>query len=476
MSNDFKRRTAVALGDDALRTTITRSTGILRQAQAAAVTKNTAGFAARQDHAHMLRRRALAHLPALLTRLDEQARANGIQVFWAEDAAAATRYITTLAEARRVRQVARSQAAILNEIGLDAHLNEAGVAVIPTNLGDYILTLAHDTPSHTVYPAFHRRKEEVAQLFEQKLDVPQTLDIQTLTGMARFKLRRPILEATLSVSGVALAVAENSLLAITDDSGEQRLAAAVAPIHVVVMGIEQVTAEQDDLLTLLPLLAAARQGRDLSSYTMLLNGLMSDAEAADGPSELHLVLLDNGRSDLLRWGYSEALLCIQCGACQNVCPVYREIGGHAYSPQRSGPIGAVLLPLLPEPPDATAARGLRLPARAPHPIERSRAGAPPSSVHLELAFASTLCGACAEVCPVGIDLPRLLVELRTHHAQTATPSPALRGARRLLRWAMTDPARLRTLHRWLRRSALPRHWPQPAEQSFHERWQARHRP
>ena len=210
------------------------------------------------------------------------------------------------------------------------------------------------------------------------------------------------------------------------------------------------------------------------------------ADAADGPRELHLILLDNGRSDLLRWGYGEALACIRCGACQNACPVYREIGGQAYSSQGGGPIDSVFLPLLPAPPD-------KQPAAGPLGLQRSRQRARPrpaagSSQSLaespplrgapfaDLPRASTLCGACADVCPVGIDIPRLLVRLRGDLVEAGQSGFDQRLLRRAYRWGMADPGRYRRLHRWLRRGHLLRAWPPPASRTFRERWQARRGP
>jgi L-lactate dehydrogenase complex protein LldF len=333
-----------------------------------------------------------------------------------------------------------------------------------------------------VYPALHQRKETVAALFEDKLDVPKTLDIQALASMVRFKLRRPILESTLSVSGAAFGVAETGTLVLASESGDDRFALAASPIHVVVMGIEQVVARLDDLALLLPLFSRSASGQPLASYVTWLNG-SNPADAADGPHELHLVLLDNGRSDLLRWGYGEALACIRCGACQNACPVYREIGGQAYSNRGSGPIDSVLLPLLPAPPDVQPAA--RMPGLK---RSRQRADAPPAvqpdltlaqspplrnAPYADLPFASTLCGACADVCPVGIDIPLLLVRLRGDLVEAGQGGFNQRLARRAYRWGMADAGRYHRLHRWLRRGHLQRAWPQAAAQTFRERWQAR---
>lgn len=481
MPNDFTQRAAAALEDDALRTTLARSTGILKQLSARGFA-NTAPFSQLQAEARALRQAALGRLPELLEQLEVQARANGVEVFWAADAQAATRYILALAEARRVRQVVRSHSTVGEEIGLDAALDAAGVAVVTTQMGDYILRMAGDKPSHMVYPALHQRKEDVALLFEEHLDVPRTLDIQALANMARFKLRRPILESLLSVSGLAFAVAESGTLVLASESGDDRFAIATSPVHVAIMGIDQVVARLDDLALLLPLLSRSASGQPLASYTTWLDGPMP-ADAADGPRDLHLILLDNGRSDLLRWGYGEALTCIRCGACQNACPIYREIGGQAYSSRGSGPIDSVLLPLLPALPGKQANAK---PFSLQHSRQRAGVQPPPGSglslpeapslrgtPFADLPRASTLCGACADVCPVGIDIPRLLVRLRGDLVESGQLGIDQRLLRRAYRWGMADPGRYRRLHRWLRRGVLLRAWPRPAAMTFRERWQAR---
>ena len=201
---------------------------------------------------------------------------------------------------------------------------------------------------------------------------------------------------------------------------------------------------------------------------------------------MHLILLDNGRSDLLRWGYGEALACIRCGACQNACPVYREIGGHAYSSRGAGPIDSVFLPLLPAPPLSQPVAGSRRLRRSHQPVDSPPAAMPTLSLaespplrgapFADLPYASTLCGACADVCPVGIDIPRLLVRLRGDLVEAGQSGFNQRLLRRAYRWGMADPGRYRRLHRWLRASGALRSWPRPAAQTFRERWQAKNGP
>lgn len=457
MPDDLRRRAAAVLGNDALRTTLTRSTGILRGLQAPGFV-DTAELPALQASARALRHDALARLPELLDQLERQASANGVAVFWAPDAAAAADYVLALAQNQRTARVTRSRSAVLNEIHLDTALRAAGIEPAMTHVGEAIIRLAGDTPSHAVYPALHWRKEDVARLLSEQFNVPTSLNIDAQTGTLTFRQRRPLLETVISVSGVAFAVAETGALAFVDDDGGDRLALAVSQIHVAVMGLEQVVTSPEELTLLLSLAARSTHGRPFASHTTLLYGPSPEA-SADGPRQVHLVILDNGRSDLLRWGYGEVLTCLQCGACQNVCPVYREIGGQAYTGdgQPGGPIDALRIPL-------RAAASNSRPIHA-GPIWRSAHTAEP-------AQASTLCGACRVVCPVGIDIPQLLLRLRGEMGAAGGQPVDERLLRRLYAWSMADPARYRRLHGFLLRQGLPA----PAPRPFRERWRTRHTP
>ncbi len=499
MSPTFFNRVDDALKNDPLRTTLTRSTSLLNRLRNEGYSQ-TEDFAELQAAARAMREHALGQLPALLLQLEAQVTANGGDVVWADDAAEASRIIVALAQARRVKTIVRSRSAVAEEIGLDAALEAAGLRAVDTELGDAILQLSGDSSSHPVYPAMHWRKQEVAALFTEQLDMPETVDIQSLAGMARFTLRSRFLQADMSIGGVDFAVAETGALALASDSGGDRFGLAVAPIHVAVMGIDQVVSSLEELFFLLQLQARSASGGALAGSVTLLDGPARLGEP-DGPDELVLVIVDNGRSDLLRWGYGEVLACIKCGACLNICPVYREIGGQAYGGKPAGPIGAVMLPLLPAPAPRIALAGQK-PVRVERPARRSSASAPASPIALsavltgtpfaDLPQASTLCGACADVCPVGIDIPRLLIRLRgdLNHAGRASTGQQL--SRRLFAWAMASPEKYGQLHRWLVGSAWPfgkerihrlppplRSWtrdrdlPRPAQRTFRERWQAR---
>ena len=290
------------------------------------------------------RQAALDNLSALLQQLETRLVQQGVEVVWAEDGAAAFRYIAALATARGDDRVLRSRSPLAEEIGLDAALGEAGIRVVNTHFGDYITQLAEDRSSHPHFPALHQRATDVADLFESKLDMPKTLDPQAMGSMARFRLRRELPRSEMMISQVALAAADTGTLALVSDSGEDRLAASLASVQVVLMGIEQVAASLEEVLFLAQMGSRSANGHILPGAVTLLKG-PAQPDDPDGPNELHLVIIDNGRSALLATPFRDVLACIACGACHNVCPVTREIGGHAYGDRFAGPIGAVLGPL-----------------------------------------------------------------------------------------------------------------------------------
>ncbi len=454
MSSTFSHRVEDALQDDKLRSSFTRATTLLNRLRVEGYAATT-DFAELQAAARALRRRALGELPVLLQQLEANLLANGVQVVWAVDAEEACRAIVALAQARHAKTIVRSRSAVAEELGVDAALEAAGLPCVDTELGDAILQLSGDTPSHPVFPALHWRKERVAALFTEQLDMPETVDIQSMASMARFKLRRRLLQADLSIGGVELAVADSGTLALAGDSGADRFGLAVARIHVALMGIDQVVASPEELWFLLQMKARSAGGAALPASVTLVDGPAGPGRL-DGPDELVLVIVDNGRSDLLGWGYGEALACLHCGACLNVCPVYREIGGQAYGGSPAGPIGSLVLPLLPAPDPKTAAAGQRSArfARIKRPARQaveSPAAALASVLHdtafADLPLATTLCGACAEVCPVGIDIPRLLIRLRGDLAQASRMSRRDKLGRRLFARSMKSPEHYGRLHR-----------------------------
>ncbi len=409
-------------------------------------------FEALRARATAIKRHVLDHLDRLLETFESRARAAGVVVHWAEDAAGLNGVVEGLLRERGVRCVVKSKSMLTEECGLNAHLEARGVEVVDTDLGERIVQLRREPPSHIVVPAVHRRREEIGRLFHRHLGSPAgESDPARLTEHARRDLRPRFLAAQAGITGVNFGVAETGTLVICTNEGNADLGTSLPPLHVACMGIEKLVPGLDDLAVLLRLLARSATGQPITAYTTLLTGPRSGGE-------LHLVLVDNGRSALLgNPRHREALACIRCGACLNTCPVYRRAGGHAYGTSVPGPIGAVLAPALVG--DASA--------RA-------------------LPFASSLCGSCSAVCPVGIDLHGQLLAWRRESPAlprrlrwTALAAGALmarprlyRLAGRLARWTWPLLSRRwpgNPAAAWLRDRELP---PHPGA-SFRARWTRR---
>ena len=309
-------------------------------------------------------------------------------------------------------RVAKSKSMATEEIDLNPALEAAGAEVVETDLGEWIIQLAGETPSHIIAPALHKDRHQIKDLFVDAVAAAATLDTEPaeLVAFARGRLREVFLAADIGITGANFAVAETGSIVLVTNEGNGRLVTALPRIHVAVMGMERVAADWDQADLLLALLARSATGQRLSSYTNVVTGPRGGGEL-DGPDELHVVILDNGRSELLGGEFHEMLDCIRCGACLNVCPVYRQIGGHAYGWVYPGPMGAVLTPLL--------------------------AADQPEAA--ELAGASTLCGACMDACPVQIPLQDLLLSLRRRKAEGAGRGE--RAAWRAWAAAWSDPRR-----------------------------------
>lgn len=406
----FYDRVEGALRDETLQGALGRTISHFIGARARALAALTDSDGLR-DQARAIRAGALARLDELLDRLAGQVEARGGQVCWAADAEAARRYIADLALSRGARLIVKSKSMATEEIRLNPALEQAGLEVVETDLGEYIVQLAGESPSHIIAPAVHKTRQQVSALFEQHLGMPPTDDIPTMTQAARRALRQQFLRADMGISGVNFGVAESGAIVLVTNEGNARLTTTCPRIHVAIMGIERVVETLDDLGVLLQVLARSATGQKLSVYTTIVAGPARPDEP-DGPEEFHLVLLDNGRSKILGGQYAEALMCIRCGACLNHCPVYQSIGGHAYGGVYSGPIGAVLTPLLqPDLPDVD-----------------------------KLPQASSLCGACQEACPVRIALPDLLLRLRADAVAQGRGDPAERAAFAGWRTMMTNPS------------------------------------
>jgi L-lactate dehydrogenase complex protein LldF len=383
----FKERVDLALNDQQLQAALQKAAGKFDLARIRAWDELDDVTALRRQ-AKAIKAHAIAHLDEYLAQLAQQVRAAGGTVHFASDTAEGQTIIATIIQEAGQDLVVKSKSMTSEEIGLNEALAAAGIRAVETDLGEWIIQLAGDTPSHIVAPAIHKSRQQVVDLFNEVTGQDlANADIPTLTAVARQELRRQFLAAGVGISGVNFAVAETGTLVTVTNEGNGRLVTSVPPIHIALMGLEKVIPTLDDLMILLELLPRSASGQTLSSYVQMVTGPRRAGEA-DGPEQLHLVILDNGRSQLLGTEFEESLQCLRCGACLNVCPVYRVLGGHAYGGVYSGPIGAVQSPLLPGAADFA-----------------------------DLPQASTLCGACKDVCPVQIDLPRMLLALRRRGAE-----------------------------------------------------------
>lgn len=322
----------------------------------------------------------------------------------------ATDYIVGVCRRRDAKLVAKSKSMVSEEVGLNEALEAAGINAIETDLGEYILQLDNEHPVHIVAPAIEKTKEDVARLFSEVegRDVPP--ELEELTLAARRQLRQVFLDADVGITGANFAVAETGTIVTATNEGNARLVASLPPVHIALTGIERLVPTLGDLAPLLAILGRSATGQRLTSYTQLLTGPRREGER-DGPEELHVVFLENGRRNLLGTKYEEMLACIRCGACLNVCPVYRKTAGAAYGPVYSGPMGAVLTPLL---------------------VGIDQAGS--------LPHASSLCGACTEACPVKIPLHELLLELRRDLSESHAASARERLAFEAWSYAWSHPA------------------------------------
>jgi L-lactate dehydrogenase complex protein LldF len=342
-----------------------------------------------------IRMHTIEHMDVYLARLEQRVTAAGGTVHWAETAEDARRIVIQIAKEHDVRTAVKSKSMATEEIGLNDALEGAGIQAIETDLGEYIIQLAGTGPSHIIVPAVHLKKEEIAALFSEKLGIEAPADPVELARIAREVLREKFLDAGMGISGGNFLVAETGTLVIVTNEGNGRMCTTMPDLHVAVVGIDKVIPDWESLTVFLKLLARSATGQKLSAYTQFITGPRRE-EGEFGPREFHLVLLDNGRSSILRDPVGrEVLKCIRCGACANVCPVYKNVGGFAYGWFISGPIGAILAPQL-------------------LGTETAR----------ELPYASTLCGACADVCPVKIPIPTILRHLRRRVAQGDEFAPA----------------------------------------------------
>ncbi|NIM34934.1 MAG: iron-sulfur cluster-binding protein [Hydrotalea flava] len=357
----------------------------------AAVPKGQQQFAdlpAVREKAKNIKWRAIEQLDTLLEQFEKQITARGAQVIWAENTEQALAAIGHICKAKNCTTVVKSKSMVTEEIHLNHFLETNGIESVETDLGEYIQQLDGEPPYHIVTPAMHKSKEDVAKLFADKLGVPGGLTPGEITQIARQKLREKYTAAQIGITGANFILADIGGIAITENEGNARLTTAWPNTHIVIVGIEKVLPSVYDLPLFWPLLSSFGTGQQITVYNSIITGPRQPGET-DGPEEMYVILLDNGRTNLLANAKTrEALYCIRCGACLNACPVYKNIGGHSYETTYSGPIGSVITPHL---------KGMK--------------------DYQHLSFASSLCGNCTEVCPVRINLHELLLENRHESVQ-----------------------------------------------------------
>jgi len=389
----FYRNSETAIADRQLQVALSRTTAKFLENRAAAVAEFPR-FEGARESASRTRQEALDNLDAHLARFITEARKRGAVVHAARDGPEAREIAARIAKEEGVSLAVKSKSMIAEEVGLNGALEADGVEVVETDLGEYIIQLAGEPPSHIIAPAIHKTREEVSRLFEEKLGEPYTEEIPALTRIARRRLRDKFFSAQMGISGANFLCADTGSVVLVTNEGNGRMVATLPRVHLVIAGIDKVIPRLADLPVLLSLLPRSATGQALSSYVSVLTGTKRAGDA-EGPERLHIILLDNGRTGILQGKYREILKCIRCGACINVCPVFQSVGGHAYGWVYPGPVGSVLAPLI-----------LGLPESSPLPN------------------ASTLCGACGEVCPVKIPIPGMLVELRGDEREQGLKTPA----------------------------------------------------
>ena len=415
-----------------------------------------------RDRARRIRLDSLSNLDELLARFADEVTATGGHIHWAADAAEANQIVQEILEATNSKKIVKSKSMVTEEIELNHHLEGVGMDVVETDLGEFIVQLAEDEPSHIIAPVLHMTAGDVGKVFEEKLGVDYTDDPFELNAIARAHLRKVFLEADAGISGANIAVADSGSIVLVTNEGNGRLTTTAPRVHIALMGMERIVPSWPDAAIVLETLARSATGQRLSVYTNVVSGPRRE-EDPDGPDEVHIVILDNGRSQILGGTTAEILACIRCGACLNACPVFRTAGGHAYGTVYSGPVGSVVTPGL-------------------HGLEP----------WWELPYASTLCGACEEVCPIRIQIPSMLLELRRQAAEGGhLPSWLERGMKRYTatasepkKWSRAKKwsARLSGLissKGWIRRLPGPgrgwtdsRDFPRPASESFSDWWRS----
>lgn len=411
-------RAKVALNDEFLRNAVKYTTEKLRDGKRQASSEQ-GNWEEWRERGRQIRLHTIAHLDYYLNQFIENAKANGVQVHFAATAVEAASITLGIAQKRQARTVVKSKSMVSEEVHINETLEKEGMESIETDLGEYIIQLAHEMPSHIIIPAIHKNREQIAELLSKEAGETLPPDTTILAGFVRKKLREKFLEADIGMTGCNFAIAESGSIVLFENEGNARMVSTVPKTQITLMGMERIIPTWDDLEVMATLLPRSATGQKLTVYMSGISGPRREADS-DGPEEMHIIIVDNGRS--LQLGdpdFQELLNCIRCGACLNACPVYRQIGGHSYGGPYSGPIGAVLKPALQK-----------------NVAEWD-----------DIANASSLCGACYEACPVKIPLHDMLVYLRNRKVKeghkAAEESIGMKG----YAYIMANPKRLRRVLR-----------------------------
>lgn len=412
MTSNFRHLVREAIQNDNLQIALDRNAEKKKRTRTE-VDASLPDVAQLRQKAKQIRQDTLENLDHYLDRFTRAIEANGFILHHAQTAQEARQIVLDLVKAQDAKLVVKSKTMVSEEIHLNPALENAGIEVVETDLGEYIVQLRGEPPSHIVAPAIHLRREDVGQTFHEKLGMPYTDDIEIMNKTARDVLREKFLTADVGISGVNFGVAETGTICIVTNEGNGRMVTTVPRMHIALMGMERLVPTLNDLEIMLRLLPRYATGQKLTSYISLIQGPRTSAEP-DGPAERHIILIDNGRMNLRQSPLEEALLCIRCGSCLDHCPVYREIGGYSYESVYTGPIGSVISP-----------------------------GLFGMSQHGHLAKASTLCGACQDACPVDIDLPSMLLSIRGDYVEQVPQPKISKWGIRTYTWIMRQPGRLR---------------------------------
>ena len=389
-TKDFRQGAGAALSDPKIQANLEGLYNGFHQARIDA-SDQTPDWEALQDKGRAIKAHTLDNLAYYLELVERNVIASGGHIYFAKDAEAASNYVVNLAKERGIELVIKGKSMVSEEMALNHRLEEEGIEPVETDLGEYIVQLAEETPFHIIAPAIHTPRGEVSEWFVEKLNVPMYDNIEDLTREARDQLRQKFVDAGMGITGSNFIVAETGTVTLVTNEGNGRMCTSMPKIHVAITGMEKVVPSIEDLGLFLRLLIRSATGQRISSYVTTVTGPRGEDEV-DGPEEFHLVIVDNGRSKMLADpNLREALYCLRCGACLNACPVYRKVGGHAYGWVYPGPIGAIVSPMLTNLSEAK-----------------------------DLPYASTLCGACKEACPVKINIPRMLLYLRKELTQGET--------------------------------------------------------